>query len=87
MSDKIHDVIFFSFFRRTHDTNWLIECNKYKVISVLRLNELSVDFYCVSRHHLIADLSPLAIDIYVALLNKAVRISTGADTTFSDVFI
>jgi len=87
MSHKIDNVVFLRFFRSADNTDWLIEYNKYEIISVLRLNELSVNLYRISSNHLIANLSTLTIDVNVSLFDKAVSVAPRADATFSDVFI
>ena len=85
--NKINDVIALTVFSGADNTDRFVQRDKNQIFRFTRLNQPTIYFYDVARHHLIANGGAFAIQEDIPLFDKAIRLATRADSAFTDVFV
>jgi len=84
---KIDNVVGPGGFGGRLNANRLVQCNKDKILGVLRLYGLAVNFYKIAGGYLVSNLSPFAVDKDVTLLDISVCLAARADTALANILI
>ena len=84
---EINNVVALAVFGGADNPYRLIQRDKNQIFRFTRLNQPTIYFYDVARHHLIADGGAFTIQEDIPLFDKAIRLAARADSAFTDVFI
>ena len=84
---EINNVVAFAVFGGADNSYRLVQRDKNQILRFTRLNQPTIHFYDVARHHLIANGGAFTIQEDIPLFDKAIRLATRADSAFTDVFI
>ena len=84
--DKVHDVLGL-FLGGAFNAHRLVQRNQNKVFFFHGIDQLAIYTDLIAWFDRITDLGALAVDVHIALFDKAVGLTTRANTAFTDEFI